>query len=203
MTKAGARPARPPLAIHTRLENGNPVCIRTIRESDAELMRAGIALMSDRSRYLRFFSGAKEPPAWVIDRLTRADGHDHIAWGALDTQGSEHPAIGAVHAFRDEDDEDCAEFSVGVLDPYHGLGLGKLLTATILLDALEEGIEEFRVHILASNSSALDFTRSLGGKMGGTDVDVSEFHIDVADALARLRRECDPPGMAEVFKAFG
>ncbi|WP_174214270.1 GNAT family N-acetyltransferase [Erythrobacter sp. KY5] len=198
-------PSKPasPIEIHTRLENGNPVCIRTIREDDRELMRAGIAQMSDRSRYLRFFSGARTAPDWVIERLIAADGHDHIAWGAIDTGKDDQPAIGAVHAFRDHEDDDCAEFSVAVLDEYHGLGLGKLLTATILLDAIDEGIAEFEVNMLADNASALDFTRSLGGKIKGHDRGTLEFVLDVKTALARLKAECDPPGMAEVFAAFG
>ncbi len=192
----------PPMQIETTLENGKPVCIRTIREDDRELMRVGIEQMSQRSRYLRFFSGARTAPEWVIERLVRADGHDHIAWGAIDTALPGKPAIGAVHAFRDAQDEDCAEFSVAVVDDYHGLGLGKLLTATILLDACDS-ITEFAVSILADNTRALDFARSLGGRAVGHDRGVLEYVLDVKGALVRLRDECDPPGMAAVFAAFG
>ncbi|MBV7266703.1 GNAT family N-acetyltransferase [Erythrobacter sp. WH131] len=188
--------------METRLENGSPVCIRTIREEDRELMRVGIEKMSQRSRYLRFFSGARSAPEWVIERLVAADGHDHIAWGALDMAGDDKPAIGAVHAFRDEEDDDCAEFSVAVLDEYHGLGLGKLLTATILLDAREEAITEFEVNILADNAGAKDFTRSLGGRLVDSDRDVLEYVLDVETAIVRLKADCDPPGITEVFKAF-
>ena len=189
--------------IHTDLENGNPVCIRTIREDDREMMRVGIERMSQRSRYLRFFSGARTPPDWVIERLIAADGHDHLAWGAIDMAGDDKPAIGAVHAFRDEEDDDCAEFSVAVIDDYHGLGLGKLLTATILLDARDEAITEFAVSILADNQSALDFTRSLGGTYQGSERGVMEFVLNVETAIERLREECDPLGMAEVFRVLG
>ncbi len=192
-----------PMQIHTTLENGSPVCIRTIREDDRELMRLGIEQMSQRSRYLRFFSGARTAPEWVIERLVRADGHDHIAWGAIDMAKPEKPAIGAVHAFRDTDDDDTAEFSVAVVDDYHGLGLGKLLTATILLDAREEGIADFEVNILSDNTRARDFTQSLGGRAVSHDQGVLEYVLEVEVALQRLREECDPPGMAEVFAAFG
>jgi len=191
------------LQIHTQLQDGNPVCIRTIREDDRELMRVGIERMSQRSRYLRFFSGARTAPEWVIERLTDVDGHDHLAWGAIDMAKDDKPAIGAVHAFRDEEDDDCAEFSVAVIDDYHGLGLGKLLTATILLDARDEAITEFAVSILADNQSALDFTRSLGGTFTGSAQGVMEFVLDVETAIERLREDCDPPGMAEVFRVLG
>lgn len=192
----------PPIQIHTMLENGSPICIRTIRENDRELMRLGIEQMSQRSRYLRFFSGARTTPDWVVERLVDVDGHDHIAWGAIDMAKPDRPAIGAVHAFRDAQDDDCAEFSVAVVDEYHGLGLGKLLTATILLDARDEAINEFAVNILADNSSALDFTRSLGGRAVGQDHGVLEYVLDVKVALGRLSEKCDPSGMAAVFSAF-
>lgn len=190
------------LVIHTELENGHPVCIRTIREDDADRMRVGIGRMSPQSRYLRFFSGASTPPSWVIERLTTVDGHDHIAWGAIDSSGDKDAAIGAVHAFRQKDDTDSAEFSVGVLDDYHGLGLGKLLTATILLDAQAEGLNDFSVNILSDNRSARDFTRSLGGNYLGLQDGVMEYELVISEAIARLRAECDPPGMAKVFRAF-
>lgn len=193
---------RPSLVIHTRLQDGNPVCIRTIREDDRERLREGIARMSQRSRYLRFFSGARTAPEWVIERLVDADGHDHIAWGAIDTAKDDGPAIGAVHAFRSAEDDDCAEFSVAIVDDYHGLGLGKLLTATILHDALREGISEFAVDILVDNESARDFTRSLGGKHVESERGVLHYVLDVQSALDVLRSQGDPPGMADVFAAF-
>ncbi len=191
------------IIIHTHLENGNPVCIRSIRPGDAELLRVGIGKMSPRSRYLRFFSGGQSPPDWVIERLVDVDGHDHIAWGAIDSGGEDHPAIGAVHAFRDKEEGGSAEFSVAVLDAYHGLGLGKLLTGTILLDAARHGLTEFTVNILADNGEAKDFTRSLGGRFERTADGVMEFHLDIAAALDCLRAERDPPGIADVFEAFG
>lgn len=165
-------------------------------------MRLGIARMSAQSRYLRFFSGAATPPDWVIERLTAVDGHDHIAWGAVDSAAEGEPAIGAVHAFRHHEDEDCAEFSVGVLDDYHGLGLGKLLTATILLDARREGLAHFAVNILADNRRARDFAKSLGASYEGLEDGVMQFQLDVTSAIEALRAECDPPGMADVFRAF-
>ncbi len=191
-----------PHAIYTRLENGRPVCIRTIEASDEARMRAGIARMSPRSRYLRFFSGAAAPPDWVIERLVEPDGHLHLAWGAIDIDEPEQPAIGAVHAIRPREDDPSAEFSVAVVDDYHGLGLGKLLAATILIDAQAEGLTEFRAHTLAENRRAIDFVKSLGARLVGHDGGTYEYAFAVSDALARLRSERDPPGIVEVFSAL-
>lgn len=191
-----------PGSIDTRLEDGTPVCLRRVTPADEPLIRAGIARMSPHSRYLRFFSGAKEPPDWVIERLLDADGATHIAWGAIALEVEGQPAIGAVHAFREEDEPDCAEFSVGVVDEWHGQGLGKLLTATILLDAREEGIARFHVDTLAENQRAIAFTRNLGGERTGTQGTTMSYTLEVDTALERLEAEADPPGIAAIFAAF-
>jgi ribosomal protein S18 acetylase RimI-like enzyme len=185
------------------LEDGQPVCIRTIEAADEERLRAGIARMSPRSRYLRFFSGAAAPPDWVIDRLVGPDGHLHIAWGAIQTAEPGQPAIGAVHAIRPREDDPSAEFSVAVVDDYHGLGLGKILAATILLDARAEGLTEFRAHTLAENRQAIDFVKGLGAHLVGHDGGTYEYAFAIDEAIARLRAECDPPGIAAVFAALG
>lgn len=196
--------APPPLpdTIRTRLADGSPVCIRRIRPADEALMRAGIERLSPRSRYLRFFSGGKLPPDWVIDRLLDVDGHRHLAWGALECGGSgeaEGEAIGAVHAFRTEAEPECAEFSVAVLDAWHGRGLGRLLTATILCEAHAQGIRAFHVDTLTENAGAIEFVTSLGGRGSGADGITRSFRLDVDGALAILRRACDPPGLRAIF----
>lgn len=191
------------ITIHTMLQDGQPVCIRTITRDDEERLRTGVERMSPRSRYLRFFSGMPTPPDWLIEKLIAPDSHTHLAWGSFDTGKDGDPLSGAVRAFRDPDREDSAEFSIAILDEYHGLGLGKMLAATLLLDARARGIGEFVVHVLGENSNALAFIRLLGGQNRGFSDSVYEYHMDVEQALARLREKCEPPGMAKVFAAFG
>lgn len=190
------------MIIDTHLNDGSPVCIRRVRKDDEQRLKEGIAKLSPRSRYLRFFSGIKEPPQHVIERLVDVDGHDHIAWGAIRTDLPEAPALGVVHAFRDEEDEDVAEFSVAVLDEYHGLGLAKLLTAVLLLDCEDEGVNEFTVHILSDNEPAKALTRLLGGKAAGVTQGVSIYSMRIDEALAALKREDDTPGLERVFAQF-
>ena len=191
-----------PQIIETRLENGTPVCLRRVTRGDEGRIRQGIARMSPRSRYMRFFSGATTPPDWVIDRLLDADGDMHLAWGAIDTSQADEPAIGAVHAFRDADDRGLAEFSVAILDDWHGMGLGKLLTATLLLEARAEGIARFSMDTLSENSSAIAFARLLGGERTEYYGSVLSYSLDVTGALERLEAAADPPGIAQVFAAF-
>ncbi|GGD90382.1 hypothetical protein GCM10011515_07470 [Tsuneonella deserti] len=191
-----------PGPIHTRLEDGSAVCIRTIEPEDEARMRAGIAKMSPRSRYLRFFTGLNTPPDSVIDRLIAADGYRHIAWGAIAMDAPGQPAAGAVHAYRSKEQDGCAEFSVAIVDAWHGLGLGKLLTATILLDAEAQGLTEFAAYTLAENRSAIEFITSLGARMVGRDGAALEFHLPVSGALEALRSRAEPEGLKDVFAAF-
>lgn len=107
-----------------------------------------------------------------------------------------------VHAFRDKDDPEAAEYSVAVLDEYHGRGLARLLTAVLLLDCANEGLERFTVHILPENRPALALARSLGAEGVGYAAGVSVLEIDIAEALEALRAESDVPGLAAVFEQF-
>jgi GNAT superfamily N-acetyltransferase len=191
------------MPIETQLEDGTPVCIRRVRRADEQRLRDGIARLSPQSRYLRFFSGMREAPPQVLRVLASPDGHDHLAWGALRSDHADTPAIGVVHAFRDANDSQVAEFSVAVLDEYHGRGLARLLTAVLLLDCAREGFTRFTVHILPENRPALALARALGGYGVGHEGGVSVLEIDIAEALASLRAQDDLPGLAAVFEQFG
>ena len=190
------------MIIDTHLNDGTPVCIRRVREADEARLREGIAKLSPQSRYLRFFSGMREPPPQVLRALVSADGHDHIAWGALRSDLPDTPALGVVHAFREHDDPGAADFSVAVIDEYHGRGLARLLTAVLLLDCAEEGLDRLSVNILPENRPAITLARSLGAQAAGYAAGVSAFDIAIPEALAALRAETDVPGLAEVFAQF-
>lgn len=190
------------MIIETRLNDGTPVCIRRVRKDDEQRLKDGIARLSPQSRYLRFFSGMREAPPQVLRALVTVDGHDHIAWGALRSDLPDTPALGVVHAFREQDDPETAEFSVAVIDDYHGLGLARLLCAVLLLDCARERLDHLEVHILPENRPALALARSLGAEGRGYEYGVSQFEIDIPEALAALKAEADVPGLAAVFAQF-
>jgi len=190
------------MMIETRLNDGTPVCIRRVRKDDEQRLKDGIARLSPQSRYLRFFSGMREAPPQVLRALVSVDGHDHIAWGALRPDLPETPALGVVHAFREADDPDTAEYSVAVIDEYQGRGLARLLTAVLLLDCRREGLEQLAVHILPENRPALALARSLGAEGRGFEAGVSEFVIAIDEALTALEAETDVPGLPAVFAQF-
>ena len=188
--------------VHTRLENGLPVCIRAVRPDDEARLRRGIDRLSRQSRYMRFFSVAPAPPDRVIAKLVQVDGHHHLAWGAILSDDPAHDAIGVVHAIRTDPGTQRAEFAIGVLDAWHGLGLARMLTAVLLVHCRNEGIATLDAQILSENKAATAFVHSLGAVQRGTDTGVAEFTLDVAGALEVLRRSAEPAGLAAVFAAF-
>ena len=165
-------------------------------------MRRGIERLSSQSRYLRFFSGAPLPPDKIIASLVEVDGHRHLAWGAILSDDPAHPAIGAVHAVRDSPGSSSAEFAVGILDAFHGLGLARMLTAVLLVQCRREGIERMDVQILAENHAAASLVRSLGGEKCGSTQGVSDYVLGTQGALGKLQRDPGPAGLAAVFSAF-
>lgn len=199
-------PARPidNIVVHSVLDDGTAVCLRTIRPDDAGLLRAGIQKLSAESRYLRFFSPAPAMPDAVIERLVDVDGHDHIAWGAICTECEGEPAIGAVHAVRHKagaggDEMRVGEYSIAILDAFHGQGLARMMTAALLVDCLAEGLTTLDVNILSENHAALGLVKAMGGTRKEESRGVAEYVIDVAAALEALRSDEGARGVQDVL----
>lgn len=185
--------------IHTELADGRRICIRTIRPTDEELMRKGISQLSAYSRYLQFFSGQRTLPDAVIEKLVGVDGHRHIAWGAIRPAGSERSAIGAVHVFRDDEHSANGEFSVAILDEFHGMGLARMLTALLLVNCRLEKISSLGVQILSENQAAIGLVRSLGGQRSSTSSSIADFTLETDVALDRLRAQSEHKGLQDVL----
>lgn len=196
------RPALGDIAVYSRLADGTAVCLRTITPDDEPLLREGIATLSAEARYLRFFSCAPMLPDPVIERLLDVDGHDHIGWGAICTECEGQPAIGAVHAVRDRPGGPVGEYSVAVLDAFHGLGLARMMTAALLLQCHAEGLEALDVHILSENAAARRLIKALGATWRGESAGVADYRLDVAASLALLRADRDARGVQDVFAAL-
>lgn len=196
-------PTRKPLCeIETQLADGRAVCLRTIRPSDENRIREGIAEMSDRSRYLRFFSAFREPPESIVKRLSAVDGHDHIGWGAILLDGQDYPPIAAAHAIRLPEKPQHAELAIAVLDDYQGVGLARALIAAVLLDCLEEDLAMLEMQVLSENSAATALIISLGAKREPALDSITHFTLDVAAAVKLIRKMRQPKSIFDVIQAF-
>lgn len=203
MAEENHRPELKYCEIETVLSDGRPVCLRTIRPSDEAHIRSGIAEMSDRSRYLRFFSAFRAPPESIVKRLSAVDGHDHIGWGAILIDGQDHPPIAAAHAIRSEELPWHGELAIAVLDAFHGLGLARMLIAAVLLDCLEEDLPVLEMQMLAENRAAQNLVSHLGAKRTAALDSVSHYWLDVREALNILSGNEESAGLKAVFAARG
>jgi GNAT superfamily N-acetyltransferase len=199
---ASSSPRRPPCEIEAQLKDGRWVCLRTIRPSDEERIRDGIEAMSERSRYLRFFSAFRTPPDSIVKRLSAVDGHDHIGWGAILLDGQEYPPIAAAHAVRLEDRPGTGELAIAVLDDYQGLGVARMLIATVLADCAEEHLCHLEMQVLGENRAAAQLLLGLGAEVTENNGSVTTFCLNTATALARLRAEPQGPGLKAVLAAL-
>ncbi len=201
MDQPGTRTTHMLCEIETVLTDGRPVCLRTIRPSDENRIRDGIAEMSDRSRYLRFFSAFRTPPESIVKRLSAVDGHDHIGWGAILLDGAEYPPIGAAHAIRSDGLSAQGELAIAVLDDYHGFGLARMLIAAVMLDCLDEGIMRLDMQMLAENSAAARLVTHMGAVRQPAIDSVAHYLLDITQALAILRSDNPPAGLSAVLAA--
>jgi len=188
--------------IETVAADGKRICLRSIRQSDEDRMREGIKRLSEQSRYMRFFSVQPMPSDPVIDKLLDADGHDHIAWGAIHLDGMDNPAVGAVHAIRSENHPHAGEFSVAVLDDYHGLGLARMLTTVLLIHCEVEAMCELEVQTLAENMPAIRFILSIGAQRRESEAGIIGFRLPVRPAIRQISATSDLQGVRDILSAL-
>jgi len=161
--------------IRIRLEDGTPVDLRPLTRADEGRLRDGIERLSDHSRYLRFFGGARRLPREVLARLSDADGQRHIGWVAMLAETGE--AIGAAHAMRG-DDEPEAELAFAVVDAYHGRGLARRLIACVAQDAGRAGITRLFADVLSENVTAKRLLKHLGARCVSSDGHVARYRVE-------------------------
>ncbi len=191
-----------PCSIVTELRSGMQVCLRPLHPSDQDRIERGIMELSDRSRYLRFFSSFKTVPPSVVERLSAVDGVNHIAWGVVNLDADDHPAIAAAHAIRDSDDPARGEFAVAVLDDYHGKGVSRVLIAALFANCLEQGLRKLDIAVMRENNKAVRLIAALGAEMTQSEGAVAYYRLDLESALAELREMAKPAGLRDIFAAF-
>lgn len=189
-------------SVDALLDNGTHVCLRRIRHSDIERIEDGISQMSDQSRYLRFFSGSKTMPPSVVERLASVDGTHHLAWGVVNMDLPDHPAIAAAHVFRETETSDSGEFAIAVLDQYHGQGVARILMMTIFLDCYCEGFRKLQIDILRNNKKASGLIRSVGATPCAMEGPVAQYNLVIREAISALQQMENPTALRDIAEAF-
>ncbi|NQV94542.1 MAG: GNAT family N-acetyltransferase [Sphingomonadales bacterium] len=189
-------------SVDARLDNDTHVCLRRVRYSDLGRIEKGISQMSDQSRYLRFFSGSKTMPASVVERLASVDGTNHLAWGVVNMDENDLPAIAVAHVFREAKTSDTGEFAIAVLDQYHGQGVARLLMTAIFLDCYCEGFRHLRIEILRTNKKANGLIRAIGAQPCALEGPVTQYDLVITDAISALQKMDSPNAIPDIMAAF-
>jgi ribosomal protein S18 acetylase RimI-like enzyme len=169
------------------MEDGRAVCFRPLNANDAPLIEAGISALSDRSRYLRFFSGFKHAPKAVLDLLTNFDDDHHLAWGAVDMSLDHKPAVAAAHIIRtDSLPNNRGDFAVAVLDDYHNQGIARAITYHLFSEAVSHGFTHVELDVLIENRIATSMFKWLGGKSLKSHGNIVHMEIEIGQALTIL-----------------
>ncbi len=132
------------------LADGGTVHLRPTGPADTELLRQMHARMSDRTKYLRYFTAVNEISDRQLQVFTDVD-YDAAA-GLVAVLGTELIAAGTYH--RDPGGTE-AEVAFVVEDAHQRRGLGSILLEHLAAAAQERGIRRFTAEVLAGNPQML------------------------------------------------
>src|SRR5439155_1594061 len=125
---------------------GGTFHLRPIRPTDADAIVRFHAGLSQRTRYLRYFSAYPRIPERDLIRFTNVDHHDRVALVA-ELAGE----IIAVGRYERHPDSDEAEVAFVVADDHQGRGIGSVLLEHLAAAARECGLHRFVAIVLAEN----------------------------------------------------
>ncbi len=137
-----------------RLADGTVVTLRLVQPSDKEILRQGFERLSPRSRYQRFFGAKRRLSERELEYLTRTDGVDHFAIGALrHLPDGSFEGLGIGRFVRSKQARNSAEAAVAVIDEWQAKGIGSLLLTRLAAAARERGIEYFTAEVQRTNQA--------------------------------------------------
>lgn len=151
-------------AFDITLGPGRRLRVQPVGPGDRERLRQGFARLSPRSRYLRFRRPVTALAEAQLARLTETDGRDHVAWGAIAVEEPGSPGIGVARFVRRLDDPRTADLALAVVDDWQRRGVGRVLVETLLLAALESGVERLAARVLVENTGARRLLERLGAR---------------------------------------
>ena len=200
----------PPAADQTAdflLIDGATIAIRPVRPDDEAGLSALIDGLSERSSFLRFFSGAVN--ARAAARLA-ASGPDTA--GVVAVAGDPETIIG--HALYVREGAGRAEVAFEVADAWHGRGVGTILLGAAADRAAAEGIETFDALVMPENHAMVQLFRESGfpvdvhARPGELSVELPTTRSPEASrrfaererigAVAALRRFLEPASIAVI-----
>jgi acetate---CoA ligase (ADP-forming) len=141
------------------LRDGSTVHVRPSRPDDAPAMEQLLEGLSDRSRWLRFFSGfpnLEHAVRWA----TEVD-YEH-RYGLVATTGGDGHLVGHAGWEREADRPERAEVALEIVDAMQSKGLGTILLGQLAEAAHQAGVEVLTAEVLPENHLMIKVFRDCG-----------------------------------------
>jgi acetate---CoA ligase (ADP-forming) len=171
------------------LRDGSTVHVRPARPADAPEVERLLKGLSDRSRWLRFFSGCPNL-ARAVQWATEVDYERR--YGLVATSGPDGRVVGHAGFERQADHPDRAEVAMEIADAMQGKGLGTILLGQLAEAANQLGIQVLDAEVLAENHQMVKVFRDCGFPVKTHSLPgylLIEFPTSLSlEALARFER---------------
>lgn len=155
---------------------------RTILAEDKQRIEQGFHLLSNESRYLRFFTYLKELSPAQLTYLSEVDQVNHVAWGAIDLGQNPDLGLGVGRFIRLDEAPDSAELAITVIDSYQGKGFGNVLFAIMYLLAKPNQVDYFVGSVLPENAYVLEKLRDMNARIR-FDGNVYQFRLPICQDI--------------------
>ncbi|MGI5271511.1 GNAT family N-acetyltransferase [Nonomuraea sp. CA-218870] len=166
------------------LRDGGIARIRPLRQDDREALHELVDRSSDRSAYLRFFTGGRATAHAYMDRITGPGYAGHALVGTFRDQ------LVAVAEYIPSGDGS-ADLAILLDDAVHGLGLGTLMLEHVAVDAAAHGVRKLVADVLAENRTMSNVLRDLGMDSTQEYADGNLRVVIDARVTPRLRAEIE------------
>lgn len=100
-----------------------------------------------------------------LNRMSRVDQRNHVAWVAVDLTSPQERILGEVRFVKTASKPGMAEFGVTVGDWVQGRGLGRKLMEILAVEARRCGVSTLRGYVSEGNALMLGYVMHRGGKV--------------------------------------
>jgi acetyltransferase len=149
--------------------------LRQIGPEDAAIEQNFVRHLSEESRYYRFMNELRELTPQMLERFTRIDPANEMAFIVTVAPAGVETEIGVGRYIINPDRESC-EFAVAVADDWQHHGIGSRLMRALMEHARARGLKRMDGYVLSANAKMLELMRELG----------FEIHASPGDPTTRI-----------------
>ncbi|GAA0971702.1 bifunctional GNAT family N-acetyltransferase/acetate--CoA ligase family protein [Acrocarpospora macrocephala] len=166
------------------LRNGDIAHVRPLAPGDLAQLHELVDRTSERSAYLRFFTGGRSSAHAYMDLLTRGTYQGHALIAIM------HGRLTGVGEYIPTTKRAVADMAILLDDRVQGQGLGTILLEHLADHAARHGIRELVGEVLAENSAMLRVLRDIGLEV--------DFHFDNTTVDVRIKLDRTPELLASI-----